>query len=79
MHVQHPLRPGPLMQVIDILRDDQQFPWPRGIQSGERIMRRVGLYRPEFRAPLVIETVHQVGIAPQRFGRTDILDMMSLP
>src|SRR3546814_1139519 len=34
MHMQHPLRPGSFMQVVDILRHDQQFAPPCCVQSG---------------------------------------------
>lgn len=79
MHVRHPLRPRPLMQVVDILRNNQQFARPFRIQRSQRLMRRIGLYRPKLRPPLVIESVDQLRIAEQRFGRTYILYMMPLP
>ena len=43
MHVQQPPRPGALVQVVDILRHDQQIALPCRIQLGQRTMRGIGL------------------------------------
>ena len=79
MHVDQPLRPSPFMQVIDILRDDQQFARPRPVERRQRLMRGIGRHIVQLRAPLVIEAMHQRGIARDRFGRADILDAMPFP
>ena len=79
MHVQHPLRPRPLVQVVDILGDDQQLARPGRVELGERAMRRIGLDRAERRPARVVEAVHKLGIARQRLGRADILDAVPFP
>ena len=43
MHVQHPLRAGPLVEVVDILGDDQQVSRPFGVEPRQRFVGRVGL------------------------------------
>ena len=68
MHMDQPLGAGTLMQIVDILRDQQQLARPFGIQPGERAMRRIGLDRAELRAPRVIESMHQLGIAAKASG-----------
>ena len=79
MHMQQPLRPRPLMQIIDILRDDEQLARPFRIEPRDRAMGSVGLDLGQPRPPRVIKFVHQRGIANERLGRRDILDPMPLP
>ena len=43
VHVEQPRRPGALVQVVDILRDDQQLARPFGIEPRQRAMRGIGL------------------------------------
>ncbi len=43
MHVQQALGPCPLVEIIDILGDDQQFAVPLRVELGERLMRGIGL------------------------------------
>ncbi len=79
VHVQHPARASPGVQIVDILGNDQQLTLPAPVQLCQRRMRRVGqlfLYR---RAAHVVETQHQIGIARKSFWRSDILDAVLLP
>ncbi len=79
MHVQQPPRPRALVQVIDILRDDQQFTGPFGIEPGQGDMRRIGLDLPQSRPPRIVELVNLARITDKRFWRRHILDPMSFP
>ena len=79
MHVQHPLRPGALMQVVDILGDDQQLARPCGIETRQRAVRRIGLDRRQCRTASVVETVDKIGILRARVGRAHILDAVPFP
>ena len=79
MHVDQPLRAGPLVQIVDILRDEQELARPFLIQPRQRPMRRVRLDGPELGPPLVVEGVDQRRIARESLGRADILDAMPLP
>ena len=45
MHVQQPLRPGALVQIVDILGDEQQLARPFGIEPRQRLVRGIGLDR----------------------------------
>src|SRR5437868_1448066 len=49
MHVDEPLRPGALVQVVDILRDQQQVARPFGVHTRERPVRRIRLHRRQLR------------------------------
>ena len=79
MHVQQPLRPGALVQIVDILGDDQQLARPFGIEPRQRPVRRIGLDLAQPRPARVVEAVDQRRIARERLGRRDILDPMPLP
>lgn len=79
MHVQHPLRSRPLVQIIDILGDDQQFAGPFPVQRRQCLMPGIGPHLRQLRPALVIKAVNERRIARQRFGGADILDMMPLP
>ena len=79
MHVEQPLRSGALVQVVDILRDQQQLARPFRIEPRQRLVRGVRLDRRELRPPRIVEGVNQRRIAAERLGRADILDPMALP
>ena len=79
MHVEQPLRPRALVQVVDILRDEQQLARPLGIEPRERLVRRIGLDRSELLAPRIVESVDQRRIAAESLGRRDVLDTMAFP
>lgn len=79
MHMEHALSAAPFMQVIDILRDDQQFARPFRIQPGESLMRRVWLHLAQRFAPHVVETQHEVGIARKTLWRGDVFHPVLLP
>ena len=79
VHVEQALGPGALVQVVDILRDDQQLARPFGIEPRQRVMRGVGLDLAEPRPPRVVELVDQRRIAAIGLGRRDVLDAMPLP
>ena len=79
MHVQHPRRPGPLVQIVDILRHDQQLARPVRVEPRQFAMRPVGLDARERRAPRVVEAVHQRRITGERVGRANVLDPVAFP
>ena len=79
MHVQQPPRPGALVQIVDILRDDQQLARPFGIEPRQRRVSGVGLPLGELRPPRIVKGVHQRRIARERFRRADILNAMVFP
>ncbi len=79
VHVQHAVRPGAFVQIVDILRDDQQLAAPFAVQLGQRLVRGVRLLRLDRFAAHVVEAQHKLRIAFERFGRGDILDPVLLP
>ena len=79
MHVEQPLRPGALVQVVDVLGDEQQLARPVGIEPRQRHVRGIRLDRAQLRPPRIVESVDQRRIAPKSLGRRDILDAMSFP
>ena len=78
MHVDQPRRPGAFVQVIDILRDDQQSARPLRIEPGKRMMRGVGHHGFERCAPPVIEAEHQRPVPYQCVRRADLIDAVAL-
>ena len=79
MHVQQPFRPGALVQIVDVLRDQQQLARPFGVEPRQRNVRGIRLDRPQLRPPRIVEGMDQRRIALKSLGRRDILDAMSLP
>jgi len=79
MHMEQPPRPGPLVQVVDILGDDQQLARPSGIEPGQRPVRVIGLDPRQILPPRIVEAVHQHRIARERLGRRHVFDAMALP
>jgi 4-hydroxy-tetrahydrodipicolinate reductase len=79
MHVQQTLRPCPFVQIVDILRHQQQIARPCRIQPCEGIMRGIGLYLLNTFATHIVKTQDKVGVAGKGFGRCHILDLMLLP
>lgn len=79
MHVYDPPRPCPLVQIIDILCHDQQLARPLPVQCRQRLMRSIGGYLLQLGAPLIIEAVHQRGIARQCLWRAHIFNAMPFP
>ncbi len=79
MHVNQPPRARALVQIVDILRDQQQFARPFGIESGERAMRVVGLGRGRRDAARIVEAMDLLGIALERLRRAHVFDAVALP
>lgn len=79
MHMQQAFCPCPFVQVIDILRDDQQAAIPFCIQPRQSVMRGVGLLRLDGLAPHIVESQHQIGIALECLWRCDIFDAVLFP
>ena len=79
MHVKHPLGARAPVQVVDILRDDQQPARPFAVEPRQRPMRRIGLDRAQRLAPRIVESVDGRGIAGKCLRRADILDAMPFP
>ena len=79
MHVQQPLRTRPLVQIVDILRDQEQFPQPFGIEPRQRAVRGIGLDGFELGPSRVVECMDQGRVAGEGLGRRDILDAMAFP
>ena len=73
------LGPRTLMQVVDVLRDDQQPARPCGIELRQRPVRGIGFHARQRRAAIIVKAVDQLRIVRQRLGRADILDPVPLP
>src|SRR5947209_12252218 len=67
------------MQIIDVLGDEEKLARPFRVEPRQGLVRRVRLNRAEPRAPRVIESMNQRGIAAKCIGRGDILDAMAFP
>ncbi len=83
MHMMYVRRTSPFVQIIDILRHDQQIvigpraPFP--VQPGQCYMRRVGMLGLHRRAALIVETQNQIGITGKAFGCRDIFNPVLFP
>lgn len=79
MHMQQPLCAAAFVQVINILRNNQQRAFPFGVQTPQREMRGIGFLGLNRFAPHVVETQDKVGVARKSLGCRDILDAMLFP
>ena len=79
MHMDQAPGAGSFMKIIDILGDDEQIAGPSSVQFRQGVMSGIRLNFVQFRAPLVIEAMHQRSIALQRLWRADIFDPMPFP
>jgi 4-hydroxy-tetrahydrodipicolinate reductase len=79
VHMDQPLRASPLMQVIHILRHDEQIAVPLRIEPCECLMRCIVFRFLDRLASHVIEAEHQIGIARKPFRCRNILDAVLLP
>src|SRR6185437_12810132 len=79
MHVQQPLRTGALMQIVDVLRDEQQLARPFGIELRQRAVSGIRLRGSKLRAPRIVEGVDERWIAAIGVRGAHVLDPVSLP
>lgn len=81
MHVQHPLAAGAFMQVIDILRDQQEVVPQPLFQIRQRAVSGVGrdLRRLQLAAARVVKRLHQRRVALIAFRRGDVFDLVLFP
>ena len=67
------------MEVVHVLRDQQQVAGPGALQPGQGQVRGVGLHGGEAAAPLVVETVDQGRIAAEGLWGGHVLHPVVLP
>ena len=79
MHVQQSLGPSTFVQIVDVLRDDQQFARPFSIEPRQREMSGIGRNFPQSRPPRVVKLMDQFGIARERLRGRNILDPVPFP
>ena len=79
MHVEDVARPGPLVQVVDVLGDDQQVAPSASSSRASARWAGLGLDPGERGAALVVEPVDQVGVGGVRLGRRDQHRVVALP
>lgn len=79
VHVQQAAGAAALVQVIDILRDDQQLAPPFRIEPAERQVGGVGDNLGKPRPAGIVESLHQHGIAGEGLRRRYILHPVAFP
>ena len=79
MHVNDSVRAAAFMQVIDILRHDENLARKSFLQACQRAMRRVGLRFRRLCAARVVKCDDLVRIAGIALGRGHILDPVMGP
>ena len=79
MHVDHVARSRAFVQIVDVLRHQQHIADKFALQPGQRAMCGVRFHTCQRRAPRIVEAQHQVRIARERFGRSDVLHPVPLP
>ena len=77
MHVQQAIVAGAIVQIIDILGDEQEVAGPFRLQPCQRQMRGIGHHLAEEGAALIVELLHQCGIAAEGLWGGDILHPMA--
>ena len=78
MHMQDLRRPAAFVQIVNILRDKQQFARKFALQSGQRHMRWIGFHPAQRLAPFVIKAKYQIRVASKAFGCGDIFNLVLL-
>ena len=79
VHVDQPLRARALVQIVDILRHDQELAGPMRVEPCQRSMGGVGLFGLDRGAARIVKAVDQIGIADEGFGRRHILNPVLFP
>lgn len=79
MHVKQPLRTGPLVQIVHILRDNKQVALPGGVEMSQRPVRRIWLCLLDVVAAHVVEAKDKIGVSGKTLGCRHVLDPMLLP
>ena len=79
MHMDEASCPCPLVQVINVLRNDQQIARPMFVQVSQRKMSGIRLNILECQPAAIIKIKHKSRVYRQRFGSADIFDPMALP
>ena len=79
MHMRQPLCPRAFVQIVDVLRHDQQFARPFSIEPRQREMSGIGRNFPQPRATGIVKLMHQRRITLVGLGGRDILDPVPLP
>lgn len=79
MHLKHVPRAGPLVKVIDVLRDNQQLPVMPGLEFRKGEVRGIGLCIPTVRSSQIVEFVDKARIAGKTFGRCHFLKVVLRP
>ena len=75
MHVPQFLRAGPLVEIVDILGDEQEFPGETALEGGQCQMGRVGgdIGCKEGPAPGRVEGEDLLGMTGEGHGRGQVL------
>ena len=81
VHVAQPAAAGPLVQVVDILRHQQEVTRPGRFQFRQRAVGGVGRDGRvlQLAAALVVEALHQRRVAGKGLRRRHVLDAVVLP
>ncbi len=79
MHMDQARGPCPFMQVIDILRYDEEIARPVPVQLRQRHMRGIGLRFLDILSPHIVEVQNKVWISGKSLWRGNILNAVLLP
>ena len=79
MHMDQILAAAAFMQVIDILRDQQDLAVQLSFQPSNRQMRRVGLDSFKSGTAQIIKMLHQVWVAGKGLWRCHIFKAVAFP
>ena len=79
MHVEESARAAAFVQVVDVLRYDEQVAAMLPVEPPKRLMGRVWLHGAERCAAGVVKLLHQHRIAGEGLRRRDVLHPVTLP
>ncbi len=79
VHMEQLFRPSSLMEIIDILRHNQQSSIPIRIQPRQRVVRRIWFHFLNSCAAHIVKAQHKIGIAGKCLRGRHILDAVLFP
>ena len=79
MQVEHLAAPGPFMEIVHILGDEEELPLPGFLQACEGQMGGIGMDGGQSGSALVVKAVNPRGVGGKPLRRGDIFEPLPLP
>lgn len=79
VQVEHPAAPGPLMEIVHILGDEEELPLPGFLQASKGQMGGIGMDGGQSGAAVIVKAVNPGGGGGKPLRGGDFFHPMSLP